>query len=95
VGLWLPYWSLSLVAVLCGILLKPGAWRALAAGIVAGAVLWGGLAWQADAVNDHILATRVGGIFGTSATGMVIITAAVGALLAGLGALLGDRLRRW
>lgn len=94
-GLWLPYWSLSVVAMLCGILIKPGGWRAFLAGAIAGALLWGGLAWSADAANAQVLSTRVGGLFGTSPGGMVAITVSVGALLAGLGALLGDRIRRW
>jgi len=92
-GLWLPYWSLSLAAMLIGFLVHPSAWKALFAGLLAGALLWGGLAYSADAANTHILATRVGALFGTSAAGMVGITAAFGALLAGLGALLGDRIR--
>lgn len=94
-GLWLPYWSLSLVAMLCGLVIRPGSWRAFLAGVLAGALLWGGLAWSADAANAHVLSTRMGGLFGTTAGGMVAITAAVGALLAGLGAWLGDRIRRW
>lgn len=92
-GRWLPYWSLSLAAMLVGFLVHPGGWRALLAGMLAGAVLWGGLAFTADAANAHILATRVGGLFGTDANGMVAIATVMGALLAGLGTLLGDRIR--
>jgi hypothetical protein len=92
-GLWLPYWSLSLAAMLIGFLVQPGAWKALFAGLLAGVLLWGGLAYSADAANTQILATRVGALFGTSAAGMVGITAVLGALLAGLGTLLGDRIR--
>lgn len=93
-GLWLPYWSLSAVAMLAGFVLRPGATGAFLAGAVAGAVLWGSMAWSADAANAHVLATRVGGLFGTGPAGMVAITAVLGAVLAGLGALLGDRIRR-
>lgn len=92
-GLWLPYWSLSLAAMAIGFLLQPGAWKALLAGVLAGALLWGGMAYAADVSNGHILATRVGAVLGTSASGMLLITTALGALLAGLGVLLGDRLR--
>lgn len=95
VGLVLPFWSLTVVAAACGLLIKPGGWLAFLAGAIAGALLWGGLAWSADAANAHILSTRVAGLFGTSSGGMVGITAVIGALLAGLGALLGDRIRRW
>lgn len=93
-GLWLPYWSLSAVALLAGFLFRPGAGGAFLAGVVAGAVLWGSMAWSSDMANSHVLATRVGGLFGTGPFGMVMITTVVGAVLAGLGALLGDRMRR-
>ena len=92
-GLWSPYWSLSLVAAVMGFLLKPGAWKALLAGMLAGALLWGFIAWRIDVANASILSTRIGMLFGTGATGMVLITAALGAILAGLGALLGERIR--
>lgn len=92
-GLWLPYWSLSLAALLVGFLMRPGAWKALLAGLLAGALLWGGMAYVRDVANAHILATRIGTLFGMGAPGMVGITAALGAVLAGLGTLLGDRIR--
>ncbi|MCW5898703.1 MAG: hypothetical protein KIT10_05480 [Flavobacteriales bacterium] len=92
-GLFLPFWSLSIAAAAVGFLVHPGGWRSLLAGLLAGALLWGGLAWHIDSANASILATRIGQFFGTGATGMVLITAALGALLAGLGALLGDRVR--
>lgn len=94
VGLWLPYWSLTAMALLAGFFWYPGAGRSFLAGALAGALLWGMLAWTADAANAHVLSTRVGRMFGTGPGGMVAITAVLGALLAGLGALLGDRIRR-
>jgi hypothetical protein len=94
VGLWLPYWSLTAMALLAGFFWHPGAGRSFLAGAVAGALLWGMLAWTADAANAHVLSTRMGRLFGMGPGGMVAITAALGALLSGLGALLGDRIRR-
>jgi hypothetical protein len=92
-GLWLPFWSLSLAAMLVGFLVHPGGWKAFAAGALAGLLLWGGMAYFADTANAHILSDRVGALFNTSGTGMVVFTAILGALLAGLGTLLGDRIR--
>lgn len=93
-GLWLPYWSLSLAAMLVGFLIQPGELKAFLAGLIAGALLWGGLAYLADVDNGHVLSTRVASIFGTSSVIMVLITAILGALLAGLGTWLGDRIRQ-
>jgi len=89
-GLWLPFWSLALAAMLVGFVVHPGAWSAFLAGVL----LWGGLAYGADVANTGILSARVGALFGTTGMGMVLITAAMGGLLAGLGAALGDRLQK-
>ena len=93
-GLWLPFWSLALSAMVVGFVVHPGAWSAFLAGLLAGVLLWGGLAYGADAANTGILSARVGALFGTTGMGMVLITAAMGGLLAGLGAALGDRLHK-
>lgn len=92
-GLWLPFWSLSLAAALVGFMLHPGSWKAFLAGLLAGVLLWGGLAYSADIANDQLLSTRVASIFGTNAGSMLVITALLGGVLAGLGTLLGDRVR--
>lgn len=92
-GLWLPYWSLSLAALLVGFLLRPGNWSAFLAGLLGGMLLWGGLAYMADAANGHILATRVGKLLGTHAMGLVTVTALLGGVLAALGMLVGSRVR--
>ena len=91
-GVWLPFWSLALSAAVVGYVVHPGGWSAFLAGLLAGVILWGGLAYWADAENTGILSARVGALFSTSGTGMIMITAAVGGVLAGLGAALGDRL---
>lgn len=92
-GLWLPFWSLALSAAIVGYAVHPGGWSSFLAGLLAGALLWGGLAVWADSANAGILSSRVGGLFNTSGMGMLGITAALGGVLAGLGAALGDRLR--
>jgi hypothetical protein len=93
-GSFLPFWSLALAGIAVGGVVAPGGWRALGAGALAGVLLWGGLAYGADVANTGILSARVGALFGTTGMGMVLITAAMGGLLAGLGAALGDRLHK-
>lgn len=92
-GLWLPFWSLSVAGAAVGFGIRPPAWRAFAIGCIAGALLWGGLALVTDASNGHVLGTRVGALFGMGTAGLVALTALLGALLAGMGAALGARLR--
>ncbi len=93
-GGFLPFWSLALAAFLSAAVIRPGGWRGFAAGILAGTLLWGGLALWADSANEGVLSTRIGALFGTSGGGLVAITALLGALLAGLGCALGDRVRK-
>jgi hypothetical protein len=92
-GYMMPFWSLALAGVLAGAAVRPGGWRALVGGMLGGAVLWGGLAAWADAANTGILSARIAELFGASVAVLKVLTAAIGALLAGLGCLLGDRLR--
>ena len=92
-GLWLPYWSLSLVAIAVGFGVNPGGWRALVSGLLGGGLLWGALAWQQKAANAGILAERMGRLFGMDGNGLLLVTAGLGALLAGLALLVGDRAR--
>ena len=63
-GLWLPFWSLALSAMVVGFVVHPGAWSAFLAGLLAGMLLWGGLAYGAGAANAGILSARVGALFG-------------------------------
>lgn len=93
-GTFLPFWSLSLAGFMVGAILRPGPWRGFAAGSLGGLLLWGGLALWADQANAGILSARIGTLFGTSGTGLVLITALLGAMLAGLACALGDRLRK-
>lgn len=92
-GLWLPFWSLSVAGAAVGFGQRASGWRAFTLGCIGGGLLWGGLALMADAANDHVLGTRVGGLFGLGAPAMVGLTALLGAVLAGTGAALGARLR--
>jgi hypothetical protein len=89
----LPFWSLALAGVLVGAVVRPGGWRALVGGMLGGALLWGGLAAWADAANMGVLSARIADLFGASVGTMKGITAAIGAVLGGLGSLLGDRSR--
>lgn len=92
-GGFLPFWSLSVAAFLSAAVIRPGGWSGFAAGFLAGTLLWGGLALWADSANAGLLSARIGALFGTSGTGLVLITAVLGGLLAGLGGALGDRVR--
>ena len=55
-------------------------------GFVGVFLLWGIAAFQIDLGNESILSSRIGEIFGAN---MIVVTALIGGLLGGMGALTG------
>lgn len=95
-GLYLPWWSVALVAFVVAALIpqKPG--KAFLSGFMALFLCWGCLAFYIDLKNDHILSQRVAELIVKSSSSwvMVLLTAFIGGLVAGLAALAGSYLRR-
>jgi hypothetical protein len=96
-GMYLPFWSVGLVAFLVAIFVyqKPG--MAYLAGFVSILLFWGLLAWWIDAQNDSILSKRMANLFplGGSSALLILITGLVGAIVGGLSALSGSFLRKY
>jgi hypothetical protein len=97
IGLYLPFWSVALVAfgVAAFIYQKPGmAWLT---GFVSILLFWGLLALWIDVQNDSILSKRMATLFplGGSSALLILITALVGAIVGGLSALSGSFLRKY
>lgn len=83
--LMLPWWSLSIIAFLMGMFggLKPAS--ALVTGLVGGLLLWGMYSFYLNSANDGLLADKIGDVLGgLNALQMVLATAVLGAVLAGL-----------
>ncbi|MBK7344003.1 MAG: hypothetical protein IPJ06_13480 [Saprospiraceae bacterium] len=93
-GPWLPWWTIAPLAAGVCFLIRSRPMKALAQGVVAGGLLWGGLAFFRDQANDHLLSSQIGTLFqGVSPAVVIAITAVLGGLVAGLGALTGASLR--
>ncbi len=95
-GLFLPWWSIAIAAFFCAILVpqkKPGI--AFLAGFSAIFLLWAGLAWWINSSNNGILAAKIAKVLplGGSAIALIIVTALIGALVAGLASMTGSFLR--
>ena len=91
-SLMLPWWSIALAGIL-GAALLPTQSNSLTFGIglLAGTLLWGIHSGYIHYYNDAILTTRVGLTFRGLAPGMlVLLTAVLGGLYCGLGALVGQ-----
>lgn len=94
--LYLPWWAIAIVAfiVAAAIPLKP--FIAFIAGFTALFLAWGGLAWFISSNNEHLLAHKVSLLIikVDSPYLLILITALIGALVAGFSALSGSYLRK-
>jgi hypothetical protein len=94
-GLYLPWWSIAIAAFLVSAIIHQGAGKAFLSGFLALFLLWGGLAWYMDMKNQGILSAKIAAILplGGSSILLVLVTALVGALVAGFAAMSGSYLR--
>ena len=94
--LYLPWWSIAIVAFLVAALIpqKPG--KAFLTAFVALFLLWGGLSFWISNNNEHILAHRVSQLILKMDNPylLMLATAVIGALVAGCAALAGSFLRK-
>jgi len=90
-GLFLPWWAIALAAFLAALLLPLRPWMNFVAAFLALLFLWGGLALLINSQNNAVLASKISMILplGGSAAALILVTAFIGALIAGLAALSG------
>lgn len=94
-GLYLPWWSIALAAFGVAVLVPQKPLGAFLSGFVALFLLWGALAFWIDQQNQSILSHKVSQLFPLQGSSLllILITALVGALVAGLGALTASFVR--
>lgn len=92
--LYLPWWTIALTAFLVTALIHQPSWKSFLSGFIALFLLWMGLAWYISSSNEHLLARKVSVlIVQTDNTFLLILlTALIGAITAGFGALAGSYL---
>ena len=95
--LFLPWWSIAIAAFLVAALIpqKPG--KAFITGFAALFLLWGGLSFWISNNNNHVLAHKISPLLLfkiDSPVLLVLVTALIGALVAGFAALAGSYLRK-
>ncbi len=95
-GLYTPWWSIAIVAFLVALLVKQRYGLAFLSGFLGLFLLWGGLAFWIDVKNESILSRKVAQLFslGESSFLLILITALVGAVVAGFAAMSGSSLRK-
>lgn len=94
-GLYLPWWSIAVVAFIVPLVIWQKPYLDFIAGFIALLLLWGGLAWYISSANHHLLAEKIAVMVTGKKDTIVLIafTALAGALVAGLSALTGSLLR--
>jgi hypothetical protein len=94
-GLFLPFWIIAPVAFAVSLLIPLRPLLAFLSGFTALFLLWGGLALAADMPNHGILATKIAWLLPLNGShyALVVVTALVGALVGGGGALTASFLR--
>ncbi len=92
---FLPWFSFVVCALIVAVSVHQKAFKAFLSGFIALLLLWGSIAFKIDSDNQHLLATKVASVLplGGNPYTLIAVTAFVGGLLAGLGALTGSYLR--
>jgi hypothetical protein len=98
-GLYLPWWSIAIVAFLVAFLIPQGIGPSFFSGFLGIFLLWGLLALWIDIKNESILSHKIAQLFplGGSSVLLILITAFIGALVGGFAAMSGASLkpRKW
>jgi hypothetical protein len=94
-GIYLPWWSIAIVAFLIAFLIPQGIGRSFLAGFVGVFLLWGLVSLWIDTKNESILSQKIAQLFplGGSSVLLILITALIGAIVGGFAAMSGASLR--
>jgi hypothetical protein len=94
-GLYFPWWALAIAAFIVGVLVHQRAAKAFLSGFLGVFILWAVLAWVIDSRNDGTLSARIAELLplGGNPILLILVTALVGGLVGGFGAMSGSLLR--
>jgi hypothetical protein len=94
--LYLPWWAIAIVAFLVAVAIPLKPFASFFAGFAALFLAWGSLAWFISSNNQHLLAHKVSLLIisADSPYILILLTALIGAVVAGFSALSGSYLRK-
>ena len=95
-GLYLPWWSLALVAFAVALFIRQKTGLAFLSAFTGIYFFWGALAAAITIPNRGVLAQKIAQVFPLNGNPvyLILITATVGALVAGFAAMSGSSLRK-
>jgi len=93
--LYFPWWSIVVVAFLVSAIIQQPSGKAFLCGFISLFILWSFLSFSISYNNDHILAHKMSLVIlkVDNPYLLILVTALIGALVAGLGALTGSLFR--
>ncbi|HWJ89678.1 MAG TPA: hypothetical protein VNR87_01120 [Flavisolibacter sp.] len=94
-GMFLPWWSIALVALVVAILLPQRTGLDFLSGFIGIFLMWAVVSTWIDIANEHILSHKLAQVLplGGSSLLLVVVTAFVGGLVGGFAAMAGSSLR--
>lgn len=94
--LYLPWWSIAVVAFIVAAVVPQKPLVSFLAGFIALFLLWGSLSWYISSNNSNLLAHKVSLLLLQTDSPMVLVlvTALIGALVAGFAGLSGSFVRK-
>src|SRR4051812_48572077 len=94
-GLFLPWWSIALIAFAVALLIPQRIPTAFLSGFLGIFLFWGGLALWIDTGNEGILSRKIAELLplGGESLLLILVTALVGGLVGGFAAMSGSSLR--
>lgn len=95
-GLFFPWWIIAVAAFVVAVAIPQRPAGALTTGMLAVASLWSTMALIIDAQNHSILSVRIASVLplGGSTAYLILATALLGGIVAGMAALSGNMFRR-
>ncbi len=92
----LPWWGIAPASFLVSVLIPQKVSFAFLSGFLSLFILWGGYSWYISHLNEHILAHKVSMLIlkNDQPVTLIIITALIGGIVAGLAAVAGSLLRK-
>jgi len=86
-----PWWIIVAITLLVGGFLGMSSGKSFLFGFLGIALMWGIHAFLINQANDGLLASKIGELLGGLSSGLVVlISAALGGLIGGLGAMTGS-----
>lgn len=94
-GLYLPWWGIAIASFIVALIVYQKAWISFLAAFSGVLLLWSSLAFWIDNANESIFSVRIGKLLGIGDNSflLIIITGAIGGLVAGFAAMSGSYLR--